>query len=276
MEREINGRILAEMYDDETKIPTPTDYRTRIPDIIGDSVFISEKKFMCFMKLWSNRGFSLEYDGRRDPVVCRRMDDEEKNESAYGIPGGLYDGNSVMRFSSYSMRGNKLRNDIELYRRMGFLIGNSGVDEPEDGYCEVINAVTMKYFSDHKRICFDDTTKEIHLYNDGTILLLDIDNNSDAVFLLRDGFTGHRDKYLSALYELHGEDAPEIDFSSRLTDLQDNIGDEGGDLRISYDVISCSEEVDRTVVDLKLYIPKEDSELSEFLGVRLVKNNCDE
>lgn len=276
MNKKLSERILAEMFNKEDTIPTPADYRTKLPDILGNSEFLYEKKFVGFMKMWSARGFSLEYDGRRDPTVCQRMEEQEKRESEHGAYGGFYNESMVMRFSAYSMRVNQLQQNMELYRRMGFILGSSDVDKPEDGYCEVINAVTVKYFSDHRRICFDGTTKEIYLYNNGMALLLDIDNNSDTVFLMQEGFTVHRDKYLSALYEMNGEASPEIDFASRVTDFNDTIDDDGGNLRLSYDVISCGELADRTMLELKLYVHKEACELSEYSGIRLVKSECGE
>lgn len=268
----LNMQIPNRDINDEEKIPDPLDYRTKLPDIVnGDSKPTAEKRFICFMKLWSKRGFSSEYDGRRDPVACQKIAEEEKKELHNGIPGGLYDESSVMRFSEYSKRTAKLQTDTEFYRNAGFLPKSfSNVTKPTDGYCEIINAVTVKYYTDHRRICFTDTTKEIYLYNNGTILLLDIDSSSDAVFLVRGGFTSHNDKYLTSLYEMNGELPPDIDFTARLTDIQDNIGENGGELRLSYDTIFYGEHTERTVVDLKLEAPKDDCELKKFAGIKLV------
>lgn len=268
----LNMQILDQDFDVQEKIPDPLDYRTILPDIVNtDSKPTAEKKFICLMKLWSKRGFSTEYDGRRDPVACQKIAKEEKKELQSGMPGGLYDESIIMRFSEYSKRVSKLQTDTEFYRNAGFLPKYfSNVTKPEDGYCEVINEVTVKYFTDHRRICFTDTTKEIHLYDNGTVLLLDIDSSSDAVFLVRDAFTAHNDKYLISLYEMSGEQPPDMDFSARLTDIQDNIGENGGELKLNYETIFYGEHTERTVVDLKLEVPKDDCELKKFAGIKLV------
>ncbi len=179
--------------------------------------------------------------------------------------------NSIMRFSPYFERVREYNENMKNFAKSGGIAERYCEENRMNlDYSEGIFGVQLEILPDCKIIEVDSGQK-IHLYNNGTVLLLGMDALCPELFLVPDKFVAGMDMPYADMLFAKGLMPDTLMYTAEIIDIEDTVTPDGGTLHIRYETSSGGRIIGNVTIEMVITKPSAYEDLVEYTEEKCVK-----